>query len=200
MLGRIDFSSGRGDSAWLLYGIARSMKPSVAVEIGSARGRSACFIAMALKQNGSGRLYAVDPHTATDWNDYESVETHDVMRANLKKLELDDVVSIVRKYSAEALAMLPRPFDLVFIDGDHSYEGVKADWDNYTPHMSPFGVVVFHDTTWDLNPDNEWHRDDMGVPKFLDELRASGYPVITIDKDCGVSIVQPKCHGVPLRQ
>jgi predicted O-methyltransferase YrrM len=176
------------------------MKPSIAVEIGSARGRSACFIAMALKQNGFGQLYAVDPHTATDWNDYESVETYDVMSANLRKLDLEDVVSIVRNYSREALAMLPRPFDLVFIDGDHSYEGVKADWNNYTPHMSPFGVVVFHDTTWDLNPDSKWHREDMGVPRFLDELRASGYPVITIDRDCGISIVQPKCYGVPLRR
>lgn len=34
------------------------------------------------------------------------------------------------------------PFDLGFIDGDHSYEGVKADWENYGPLCK---VVAFHD-------------------------------------------------------
>src|SRR4051812_47088043 len=71
-IARFDFYSGLGDSAWLLYGIARSLKPTIAVEIGSARGKSACFIGMALKENGSGRLYAIDPHSRTEWNDSDS--------------------------------------------------------------------------------------------------------------------------------
>src|SRR5690242_4920627 len=72
-LAQVEFCSGLGDSAWLLYGIARSLKPKIAVEIGSARGKSACFVGMALKENGFGRLYAIDPHTRTDWNDSQSV-------------------------------------------------------------------------------------------------------------------------------
>src|SRR5437764_11581830 len=43
----IDFDSGLGDSANLLYGLVRAMKPEVCVEIGSARGKSACYIGMA---------------------------------------------------------------------------------------------------------------------------------------------------------
>src|SRR5262249_11653554 len=46
--GRVDFFSGLGDGAWLLYGICRSVK---AVGIGSAGGKSACYIGMALKEN-----------------------------------------------------------------------------------------------------------------------------------------------------
>src|SRR5215470_15077066 len=87
-LSRINFYSGLGDSAWLLYGICRSLKPSVAVEIGSARGKSACYIGMALKQNGFGRLFAIDPHAATSWNDDKSVDTYDIFRNNLKELGL----------------------------------------------------------------------------------------------------------------
>jgi hypothetical protein len=40
----------------------------------------------------------------------------------------------------------------------------------------------------------------MGVPAFVEELRVAGYPVTTIDRDFGVSIVQPTLNGVPLRK
>ncbi len=65
--------------------------------------------------------------------------------------------------------------------------------------MSEFGVVVFHDTIWDLRPDPRLSRDDLGVPRFVDELRAAGYPVITIDQNLGVSLVQSRIGGVKLR-
>jgi len=36
--------------------------------------------------------------------------------------------------------------DLLFIDGDHSYEGVKKDFDLYTKRLNPNGLVLIHDT------------------------------------------------------
>lgn len=35
--------------------------------------------------------------------------------------------------------------DFLFIDGDHSYEGVKADFENYSPLVKPGGLIAFHD-------------------------------------------------------
>jgi Methyltransferase domain len=75
----------------------------------------------------------------TEWNDVNSVDTYDSMLRSLIDFRLTDVVTVLRQYSHEALVNVPKPIDLLFIDGDHSYEGVKADWDNYTPHMSRFG-------------------------------------------------------------
>lgn len=43
--------------------------------------------------------------------------------------------------------------DLLFIDGDHTLEGVKNDWDNYRGFVKPGGLVVFHDII-----DTEFHR------------------------------------------
>jgi hypothetical protein len=36
--------------------------------------------------------------------------------------------------------------DLLFIDGDHSYEGVKRDFDLYSQILSPNGIIIIHDT------------------------------------------------------
>jgi predicted O-methyltransferase YrrM len=35
--------------------------------------------------------------------------------------------------------------DMLFIDGDHTYEGVKMDWEMYSQLVRPGGLVVFHD-------------------------------------------------------
>jgi len=98
------------------------------------------------------------------------LNAYDIMRGHLENLGLTKVVTIVRDQSAKALVHVPTPIDFLFIDGDHSYDRVKADWHSFTPHMSPFGVVVFHDTIWDLRPDDKWYRSDMG---FLDSWRSS---------------------------
>jgi predicted O-methyltransferase YrrM len=198
LLDRIDFGSGLGDSANLLYGLVRAMKPAVCVEIGSARGRSACFIAMALRENGGGRLHAIDPHRPTAWNDSGAAETLAVMQRNLERLRLAPYVEIVRATSEEAAAGWTHLIDLLFIDGDHSYDGVRRDWDLFVPHVAEFGVVVFHDTIWDVRPDPRWHRPDMGVPRFVEELREAGFPVVTLARDCGVSLVQPVRGGAVL--
>lgn len=40
---------------------------------------------------------------------------------------------------------IPRKVDVLFVDGDHSYEGCKADIDNWYPQMAENGVMLFHD-------------------------------------------------------
>lgn len=37
------------------------------------------------------------------------------------------------------------PLDLLFIDGDHTYDGVKADFEMYAPLVKPGGLIVLHD-------------------------------------------------------
>ena len=65
----------------------------------------------------------------------------------------------------ETIARVDGPFDFAFIDGDHSYDGVRADWLNYSPLIRPGGMVAFHDT-W---PNRDRHEP--GVVKWVDELR-----------------------------
>jgi len=59
--------------------------------------------------------------------------------------------------------------DFLFIDGDHSYEGVKKDFEEWLPKMSPYGVIALHDVQGaniDGPPD--------GVRRFWNGLKKSG--------------------------
>jgi cephalosporin hydroxylase len=58
-------------------------------------------------------------------------------------------------------------YDLIFIDGDHSYEGVKRDFELYKELLSPRGYIVFHD----IDPEHVF-RDGPGgqVYKFWQDL------------------------------
>lgn len=44
------------------------------------------------------------------------------------------------------------PFHVIFVDGDHSVEGVAADYRDYLPLLSTLGVMFFHDVWWDVIP------------------------------------------------
>lgn len=57
--------------------------------------------------------------------------------------------------------------DLLFIDGNHSYQSVLCDFLLYYPLVKPGGIVAFHDTA--LSEDN------MGVPQLIAEIRTGKY-------------------------
>jgi predicted O-methyltransferase YrrM len=48
--------------------------------------------------------------------------------------------------------------DLLFLDGDHSYEGVRADFESYSPLVRPGGLIAFHDVDSTNNPTSEVDR------------------------------------------
>ena len=48
--------------------------------------------------------------------------------------------------------------DLLFIDGDHSYDGVRADFENYAPLVRPGGLIAFHDVDSTNHPASQVDR------------------------------------------
>jgi cephalosporin hydroxylase len=56
-----------------------------------------------------------------------------------------------------------RQVDVLFIDGDHSYAGVKTDYEMYSPLVRPGGLVLIHDVLNGADPRVE-------VPRFWREL------------------------------
>jgi cephalosporin hydroxylase len=65
-----------------------------------------------------------------------------------------------------------RAIDVLFIDGDHRYEGVKKDFMLYRQFVRDGGLILFHDIVPDRGLGSDWAG---GVPKLWKELTAH-YP------------------------
>jgi predicted O-methyltransferase YrrM len=112
------------------------------VEIGSWKGRSTVWLAAGARLSGA-RVYAVDPHTGS-FEDPDAA-TFAEFRANLARAGLADLVEPLVMTSAEAARVVDGPIELLFIDGDHSYEAVHLDAARWLPKLGEGGIVMFHD-------------------------------------------------------
>lgn len=61
-----------------------------------------------------------------------------------------------------------RMLDVLWIDGDHTYNGVKSDYDLFNPFVRPGGLIAFHDII--VHTNQPW----VGVPVFWKEVNDSG--------------------------
>jgi predicted O-methyltransferase YrrM len=53
---------------------------------------------------------------------------------------------LLRQWSHEAIRSWSDPIDFLFIDGDHSWAGIERDWQGWSRHVVPGGVVALHDS------------------------------------------------------
>lgn len=142
------------------------------VEIGSAFGSSIITKLMLLTDNEVVHsIVGIDPldnyyGSEVDEQSGEHLGV-DIIRDNIAKCGLnsnDDRLKFITKYSTDASVIKDLEnyaITTLLIDGDHSYEGVKYDWDQYHDLVVPGGFVIFDD----YNEPN-WP----GVKKFAHEL------------------------------
>ncbi|OHX37135.1 hypothetical protein BJL95_20905 [Methylomonas sp. LWB] len=121
---------------------------SIILEIGSYLGASACCFGNALKKSNCGVIYCVDT-----WNNNAMTEgLRDTFSEFTKNIApYANLIIPMRGFSTEMVeevATQTNHLDVLFIDGDHSYEGVKADWEAYKHFLMPGSIVIFHDWGW----------------------------------------------------
>lgn len=121
----------------VLFGTAARYVEPVIVEIGTDRGESTHALLSGAEVSG-GHVWSIDINDKVKFlGDYAE---HDVADAKLWTFINGDSTGLV------AARKVPATIDVLFIDGDHSYERVVAELKLYLPRMAGAGTVLLHDT------------------------------------------------------
>jgi len=118
------------------------------VEIGSFKGKSTVMLAKVAAHYGLGNIVAIDPHNSPELLDHEADPAASSFQDFLNNIEAAGVsshVEVHRAYSKDVSSTWDRPIRFLWIDGDHTYQGAKTDFDGFFPHVLPTGVVALHD-------------------------------------------------------
>jgi hypothetical protein len=157
------------------------LRPRMLVELGTYHGTSYCAFCQAIAELGlATKAFAVDtwegdPHAGSlGPGSLADLRLHHDNRyrafSTLLQMPFDDAVG---RFSDGEI-------DLLHIDGYHTYEAVRHDFDTWRGKLSERGVVLFHDV--------REHAADFGVWTLWDELRTR-YPSFTFDHEHGLGVL-----------
>jgi hypothetical protein len=137
------------------------------LEIGSFKGKSTVGLASIARHYQLGHVVAVDPHTSPSETDPSlggQTTTWEAFLTTLRSAGLDAYVEPHRAFSRELGRTWDRPLRLLWIDGDHTYEGVRLDFDLFSPFLVEGAIIAFHDTL---------HEFDGPLRVFVEQVLAS---------------------------
>ena len=134
----------------------------VGVEIGVAEGYNAYNI---LRMLNIERLYLVDSYKG------DFIKAFGMSQKLLKPFKGKTV--FINQDSKDAANIIPPILDFVYIDGDHSYDGVKSDFYSYYDKVCSGGFIGGHD----------FNMYGYEVVRFVNELSDSGFDVKAYSND-----------------
>ncbi len=144
--------------------LVAASEPRVLVELGTHLGNSYFSFCQTIRENGqSTRAFAVDTWAGdAHAGRYSSWVFDDVDGYN--RNNYNDFSTLLKMTFDEALPQFQDgTVDLLHIDGLHTYEAVKHDFDTWLPKVSSRGIVLFHDISV--------HENGFAVWKLWDELK-----------------------------
>ena len=149
-----------------LYELAHAVEEGVIVEVGSYRGKSTSALGRGSQRGHRVPVYAIEPHEpfkgifGGNFGPKDRKAFYESMLAS----GCWDTVRLVNLSSERVAPIWDRPVGLLFIDGDHTYEGVRRDFEAWEPHLLPSARVAFDDAV----------QTDGGPFQLISELVATG--------------------------
>lgn len=173
-----------------LLRILDDRKPKVIIEIGTANGGTLFLFCRVASKDAT--IVSIDLPGGRFGGGYPRyrISLYKAFRLPKQKLHFVQADSHSRETLERVKNILgDRKVDFVFIDGDHSYEGVKNDLDMFSPLVKDGGIIAFHDIVV--------HPQEIGcaVSVFWDEIKQGGYEYIEIVSDWdqgmgGIGLIQ----------
>lgn len=180
------FNKNAPTSAWLGHipfagWLIEATRPRVFVELGTHYGDSYFAFCQAVKRNALPTCcYAVD----TWQGDEHAGEYGEEVFAHVRRFHdaaFGTFSNLMRMRFDQALEHFSDgSVDLLHIDGLHTYEAVKDDFETWLPKLSERAIVLFHDTNV--------RQGDFGVWRYWEEISAR-YPHIRFDHSHGLGVL-----------
>lgn len=157
------------------------LRPGRLVELGTQKGASYCAFCEGAAAFGTGtRLSAVDHWDGDHQTGAYARDTYDVLRAHHDPLYGGFSTLLRESFDDARPRFEDGSIDLLHIDGLHTYEAVRHDFETWLPKMSRSGVILMHDT--------EVRTGDFGVWRFWEEIRER-YPTLNFPFGYGLGVV-----------
>jgi predicted O-methyltransferase YrrM len=162
-----------------LIEVVRTIEPSRICEIGAAGGGTTLLLARAATRDATIVTIDLGFTNVTEAAVHHFVGSQQKMFCLTRDSHHSETVAEVTK------CVEGSELDVLYLDGDHSYEGIQADFKLYNPLVRRGGLIVFHD----IVPDYKTRfgitttSDVGGVPQFWEEIKAAGATVEEIIDD-----------------
>jgi predicted O-methyltransferase YrrM len=182
---------------WLYYALARALRPATVVVIGSYRGFVPLVFARALADNEeNGQVVFIDPSLADDfWKEPSSVEDH---FASFGISNICHYLMTTQQFAQSNAYRSLEPVGIVFVDGYHSEEQARFDFDAFKDRLLPNGMILFHDSVR-VRPSRIYGVDrvyEHRVKCFVDQLKQDPrWQVFDIPLFDGVTLVRRADNG-----
>ena len=166
-------------SAWIGHRefanwLVTRMQPGVIVDLGIHYG----FSTFAFAEQRTGEVFGIDSFEGdSDAGVFDDAARESIYNGVMEFKELHQLnhVHIIKGYFNDVAKTWTRSIDILHIDGHHSFESVKNDYETWSSFLKENGVVLFHDTVA--------HR---GVKDFFNSITL---PKLNFEHSAGLGVV-----------
>lgn len=169
------------------YDLVRNAKPSTIVELGSHVGNSLmAFCQGILDSKAPCTIFGIDTWTGDEQAGYYGEGVWETLNKSVEKyFESIDVRLVRSTFDDQISNFEDNSIDIIHIDGLHTYEACKHDFESWLPKLAKNGLVLIHDISLDSG---------YGSANYWIEI-AKHYPNFAFEHSFGLGVIAPKGTG-----
>lgn len=164
------------------YDLIRNIQPSMVVELGTHKGTSLFSMCQAAKDAKlDTAFFAVDTWKGDEHSGLYGEDVFELVNKIKDNFYPTVELKLMRMTFDEAQKGFEEGWiDLLHIDGLHTYEAVKHDFECWLPKVRDDGIILMHDI--------HEHQEGFGVDKLWEEIKQK-YKTLEFEHSHGLGIV-----------